>query len=594
MNAQVLIGATLVVLTWVVASACVIVFGLVPALLISRKMNSRTIRGSLWWGMLVATLVILTLGIWKPLASTSVAVAFFACVLVFGFVGLLLVRKFKINLSKPKRVLRNHWSRIALVGVVFVSLGYVSLSVLGPVTNYDSGLYHLGAIAYASEYTPVPGLANMSNALGYNNSIFPLAAFLGNGPWDGQGFRLINGLFMVLMAADLSLRLQQRRLTTGTYVLVFGLLASWTPLIAISDYWVASPTSDTAVFILSIVSLAYLSDFLTSKKLKIFEASVALITALLIVSMRPTMLFFASGILLVVVVMAVVQRRRTTVTSSTGITALLLSVAALWLLSVQTVRDYFLSGWIEYPLSLHKFNVEWAAVDPVISRAATLGNARDPLHLWESAQGWNWVGPWVSTAIHQWETYEFLALTLLACATGVTVLVLKRRERIPIHMFRVGLALLPLLIAVVVWWTVSPPAYRFIWGPLFLIPIVIISWSVTYLERSGAVRNQASATALFAVAGIMFVLVVVCAFTRLDLTSTRVDSQWKFGPIALTYSTVPIPVPPVKKVELAPGFDLLMPIAGDQCWDNYPLCTGGLEAGLKMRGNSIQDGFVHN
>lgn len=595
MNAPVLVGTVLVMLSWAFAAMCVVILGLIPALLIARRLNAQTIRGSLWWGMLIATLLILSVGLWRPLSSSSVAIAIFAAVLASCVASAFLIRRYQQHDSNELGRSQRFWPRTALLVVLVVCLIYLAVSVLGPVTNYDSGLYHLGAIAYASDYTPIPGLANMSNALGYNNSIFPLAAFLGNGPWDGEGFRLINGLFMVLMALDVIFRLQQRRFTTGTYVLLLGLLAAWTPLIAISDYWVASPTSDTAVFILSVVAVAYLADFLTSKKIQIFEASVALVAAFLIVSMRPTMLFFVAGIFIVIVAMLISQRRKkNSATSTVSVATLLLALGALWLLSVQTVRDYFLSGWVEYPLSLHKFNVDWAAVDPVISRAATLGNARDPVNLWESAQGWTWVSPWFSNAMHQWETFEFLGLALLACMTGIAAVIRMRRQQTPVRIGRVCLALAPSLIAVVIWWTLTPPAYRFIWGPLFLIPIVVIAWSLGYFDRSGAFKNLVKPLTLIAVAGILGVLVVGCSVTRLDLSDSRVERQWHIGSLSLTYSTVPIPTPPVKKSTLAPGFDLLMPKQGDQCWDNYPLCTGGLEAGLAMRGNSIQDGFTHN
>ncbi len=66
------------------------------------------------------------------------------------------------------------------------------------------------------------------------------------------------------------------------------------------------------------------------------------------------------------------------------------------LLVTQSTRDYFLSDWLQYPLSLFSFNVPWLAVNPADNRAATLGNARNPLDIWGSVDGFAWVGPYLS------------------------------------------------------------------------------------------------------------------------------------------------------------------------------------------------------
>lgn len=100
------------------------------------------------------------------------------------------------------------WAVALAAGLV---TAYLAAAALGPVTNYDSGLYHLGAISYAGDYATIPGLADIYQAFGYNTSEFPFAAFLGNGPWDGQGFRMASGLIVTVMSADLVLRFAARR-----------------------------------------------------------------------------------------------------------------------------------------------------------------------------------------------------------------------------------------------------------------------------------------------------------------------------------------------------------------------------------------------
>ncbi len=84
------------------------------------------------------------------------------------------------------------------------------------------------------------------------------------------------------------------------------------------------------------------------------------------------------------------------------------------LLVVQTIRDYYLSGWFQFPLSIYSFGTPWAALDPTGFRAATLGNARNPEDIWGSVEGFAWVEPWVRRLPEQWEPFLIIALALAA------------------------------------------------------------------------------------------------------------------------------------------------------------------------------------
>ncbi len=79
-----------------------------------------------------------------------------------------------------------------------------------------------------------------------------------------------------------------------------------------------------------------------------------------------------------------------------------------------TARDYVLSGWLQYPLSVHAFDVDWLAPNPIDVRTATLGAARDPLDLWAAADGWGWIPTWIGGLASQWETYEFAGSCVVA------------------------------------------------------------------------------------------------------------------------------------------------------------------------------------
>ncbi|MSW11294.1 MAG: hypothetical protein F2889_04135, partial [Actinobacteria bacterium] len=342
-----MIGPLLVLATWIVAVLALAAIGLAPALIATRgALTPRTLRSALWWGLLIATIVILATNIWLPLRSGSASIVFVVVLVLLALSGIWLIKRRRqqaLNIG-----IHGRWWLLPLFIAIALAVVYLAVAAMGPVTNYDSGLYHLGAIKYAGDFSTIPGLANLYFPFGYNNSLFPLAAFLGNGPWDGEGYRLINGLLMMLIATDLVLRLLQRKYSVGTFVLIVGFAASWVPLVALSDYWVISPTSDSAVLILTLVAVSYFCDALTGKKAWQGDAAVALVIGLLLISLRPTMVAFTLSMIVITIFFAFRLRRTSNESGPANKPLwLLVAIGGVALALVQSARDYLLSGWLQ-------------------------------------------------------------------------------------------------------------------------------------------------------------------------------------------------------------------------------------------------------
>lgn len=563
-----------------------VALGLPIVLITGRALTWHSIRVAIWVGLLVAVTAILAINLFAPLRSSLAAICM-AGLLLLALVATLASRPAWIRCGANTGSIRGRelWAFIFLAVILVVGAGYLAIAALGPVTNYDSGLYHLGAISYAGDFRTIPGLANLYQAFGYNNSFFPFAAFLGNGPWDGIGFRLVNGLLMFAMAADLLLRLVQRRKSVGTYVLLVGLAASWVPLIALSDYWVTSPSSDSAVLILTLVALAYLADSLKQPRNYLLNAGTAFACSALAFSMRPTMAIFAVGVLVVLVIRALRLRSRFELERGfiivTGVLGILLGV-------IQSVRDYLLSGWLQYPLSVWSFNVPWLSLDPINVRANTLGAARDPANYLEAANSWSWVGTWFARLPHQWEFYEFLSLVLLAVVLAILVRRLKGRAAFTRSL---GLLLFPSAITVVVWWLASPPSFRFVWGPLFGIAVAPVGWFLFQLGKRAPGLGRVMPLLSTALALAILVLVTYCAINRLDYSTMTVARYFKVGDLSVPYFASPIPRPETQTRSMPSGLDLFTPVPSDQCWTTYPLCTPLIESEVSLRGTDLQDGF---
>lgn len=585
-----MIGALLVLLTWALLLGVWTITGAAatsPRIAENAGSLRIRLRRSMWWGLALFTLVVLAVGIWFPLGGSTALIVVLAILIPIAAIGVASVRRQVSRRSKKPPNSTIAWSRRLLLGALTIAVVYLAWAALGPVTNYDTGLYHLGAIKYAAESPTITGLANLYFPFGYNNAQFPLAAFLGNGPWGGEGYRLVNGLLFAGLVTDLILRARSRSL--GTYVLMVGSVVVAVPMVALDDYWIASPTSDSSVFILTTVAVAYLADGLAKAKHSPAKAGpdlmVALVLAVLTVTLRPLMAVFALAMLAVVVYVQLSKSPRIGRPRLPGRAWALWVGLAAALATIQSFRDYRLSGWLQYPLSLWPFDVPWRAPDPVWNRTPTLGAARDPSDLWTATEGYAWIGPWISRLPSQWEAY-LLALLLIAAAVGLFTARGAIRPRVLV------LALIPVITVDLLWFLASPPSFRFAWGPLFALGVIPGGAVLQAWHRTPAPRTTLTTTAITGAALAVMAITAVTAVWRSDPQTRTIAIEWRIGALALSLPATPITDAPVMERTLDSGLTVVIPTESDQCWDNYPLCTAQLEATVALRGPDIAGGFT--
>ena len=585
-------GPVLVLLTWAFVVAVLFSLGLLPALVSqARPTWPATFRHALWWGLGIAVALVLIINLWLPLRSAAAAVVFLGFAALMGIAAYITMRARPLGQSTGPRAGIPGWMWLFLAALV-IGVVYLAVAAMGPVTNYDTGLYHLGAIGYAGDYSTISGLANLHSPFGYNTSQFPLAAVLGNGPWGGVGYRLLNGFVMVLVVIDLAVRMVSRRYSVGTCVLLVGTAAAWVPMIALSDYWMTSPTSDSAVFLLTIVAGAYLADALWMGRQWWGAGSTALVVALVLVTLRPLMGFFLVGLVAALAASASKRRRSGQRPPTARLGWILVVALAIVLGIVQSARDYLLSGWLQYPLSIFAFSVPWRAPDPINDRTATLGNARDPANLWDAAVNWDWIPVWIGRLPLQWETYEFLALAVAV----LIALVLAARVGRPARPRALALAVLPSALTVLVWFVASPPSFRFAWGPVFSLATIPLGWALFLLARAQPRRGPSTVPVVrLVIAGFVAVTVVLvgyCSVARLDLASVTESGTWALGPLSVGYRVTPLPLVPTNEQQLASGLTVHVPVDGENCWGVFPLCVPRISGSVGLRSDSIQGGFL--
>jgi hypothetical protein len=572
-------GIGLVLSSWAFCTLSLILLGLPLGFTKIGTLSAAGSRRAMWLGLLLVTVVLLASSLVWPLSSAATLVMILTLTGLMGAIAIAMGLRLRSR-RPPRSGGSFHRDRALIIAALLAVALFLAVAALGPVTNYDTGLYHLGSIRYAADFGTIPGLANLFNPFGYANSQFVLGAFLGNGPWNGEGYRLLNGLFVVMLLVDLALRMSRRARLPGDYVLMIGAGLAVLPLIGLSDYLVTSPTSDTAVMLLALISATYLTDAAISKKYFAPDASVAIATAIMTFLMRPTMAIFAVLVILVIVILIVRQGSRP------GLAWLrIAAVTAIGAcgIALQGLRDYFLSGWLLYPLSIHRFDVPWQTIDPTANREMTLAVARDPVNYAQAAHGWEWVVPWIRRLPQQWETYE-----LLAAAVVVLACVLSARGGRPLRLKMLALLLLPAGVSVALWWLLSPPSFRFAWGPLFAIVAMSCGWLLWRSKPSAALPLLLP----ILLTASLCLVVGFCVLSRLDVSDRVSRGEFRLGGVGLGYGLAPVPIAPTVEKTLSTGVHLLYPTESDQCWAAYPMCTYFTDSDISYRGEGIADGFL--
>lgn len=550
--------AVAVAASWVAVLLAAILLGL-PFGRQLGKAGPDIIRVSLWVGLASLTVAVVALSLVTPLKGPLPAIILVTLPLVVG--GTVLWRT-GVQWSR-----RGWTSRPALIAIALFAAALAILAIgatLAP-THYDFALYHYSGLSWAAQYGTVPGLANLIDYLGYSNSATPWSAALLNGP---AGYAAFAGLWAGALVVDATLRMlaskSQKR--PGTYIALVNVLVVLAPLLIFSDIFVASPTSDTAVFALLLVAGASLADGAFSPRFRGEAIVTTLVPLLVATSMRPQILLVA-GVTGVVLLILAFSDRHYDRQDHLGASAALVTLLGLMLGALSMLRDYRLTGWAVYPLSLFPFDVPWRVEDPFALRAMTIGIARDPGPGYQNAaHGYDWLMPWVGRQLERWETWVFLVLLVIALFLALTAW----RRSIPLRLRALCLVALPSVVFILSWVFLLPPTWRHSWGAVFGLASIVLGWFAWRVAIP--IRKCASAIGVVVLATSLIAL-----FVRFPAQRTTLE------PNKLTVITT------------ESGLELLQPVGGDdRCGIAPLLCTPMPRSDLRLVGDSLGQGFTRD
>ncbi len=581
----------LILTTWVVWLSATWGIGIAVAPLLASslrgKLRARAQMG-IWVGLLVLVTLAVSLNFFVPMAGVvgqSVALGW----IVLGIVLLarwLYSERLRLVTTLVRALTIQNFVPLVLVGLLAVSALVAAWFAAAEPMDYDAGLYRMGIINYAAEYRAIPGLANLHSRFGFNSVLGPLSAFMGNGLWSNNGFRIVTGFVFSLLLLEVALRiLVPRKRTPGDFLVVLGWAFTVWVVLGDSGRWVPSPSQDLMALVTGLVAFVFLVDSINPRTRERWLASAALITAAISASIRPLSWLLVLCILLTIYLASIWLKPRGRIGLG-GYMYLLPSLVGVFVLGVvMMVRDAVLSGWLLFPLTAFPLPVDWRTGSPKGDSLGITWWGRAPFVSIEQAQAQaqGWLGPWLDSFIFGREM-RFFALAIGASLVPLLWLAGRRawRQSWP----PMALALFPALVVSVVWF-VTAPDIRFGWAGL----IALAGIPVAFLLAAGVYPHWLYRTIFF-----IFVALGVATNWRAGHFEQRGNEPKPYS-VNFAGCDVSVFLGPPNVVYTVPGnlgdgTPVVYPRDGENCYMVFPMCLlPGSGANIEKRGSSISDGF---
>jgi hypothetical protein len=605
-----------VLLFWVCIALVLAGCGLLIRLLLGRLGGAAAggglIVADLWIGLAGVSAYVLLWNLWLPVDWEACAIP-----VVAGVIGLVAGGR---RLTRPGRR-----PSAAVAGVWGIAVLWLANASLGPAGDYDYGLYHLNLIDYARKYAALPGLADLHIRLGAGDAHLLFVALIDHGPLAGAAPHFTDGLLAALVLFDLGTRLAFQPLSTWlrSFTSTFGVLLVAAVLVmaaARPTHLISSPNLDFAAFLLVLVGALYLVECVEGG----FSLPPALVSACAFATAaatRPLYWLWAGYALVLFVVIA--GRARSWRTAS-ALGALPFVVAVGWV-----ARQSVLSGYPFYPLTVAGLPVNWRLPSSLLhgENRIDFAWAREPGVSPNVVLGsWHWLSGWLRT---QQRTNLDVVLPLALLLLGLAIAISQRFRPAVGGRGKAALSTaVPAVVTLGIWFATAPDP-RFVWAPIWLLPISLLAWvlpdrlSMPRLVELAAAVAVALIVAWFghehrrlfiegALAGAIVatvVLVVVrgrpwvariapLAVLVLLVAEFGIASTALFGGIHLAAgdSSGPIGTPPDPKPTLVPvvtasGLKVAHPLDSDQCWQALLCFPTLLGPQLHLRGTRVSDGF---
>ena len=509
-----------------------------------------------------------------------------ALALLFAFVALLLLIRQRRNFRDL--VARQFLNRAFLLPFSLLAL-WMSNRALGMPTAYDTGFRDIQAVNWIDSFPIIPGLGNLFSSLAFNHSVYLYDALLDTSIWSGRSVYIATGLLlMVYLAHSVGAALQLYRSQAGGQVRWSSIFASATiPFILFQTVrWggITHFLTDTVVDLLGFLTMIYLLDFLQYWRPNSGPRDylVYRLAIIILIGFTIKQSYVVYGFATAALAFALWLRRGGMRSEARRIqrAAALITLAGLMLLLPWMARGLMTSGYVAYPQSFGRVNVDWAIpAEQIEIRQRTLAtNTRlrggDPDVVLSS---WDWLGPWLR------DFGSNIFPTLLPSVTTAIALVLylyghrKNRGDEPAPSLR-WWALLPMMIMLAFWFVTVPEdkyvRYVFWSFAALSITMAVLAW------RWIAWRRRVQAVFAFILICLAYVLFLIARHEEFlvpagDLDGFHAQRQ-----------------PAYDRFATDDGLILHVPIDVSQCWSTPLPCTPYPDAAVSARApGDLRHGF---
>lgn len=395
-----------------------------------------------------------------------------ALVLGAGIVGLAVERRTLAGAFEHARLPRWTWLAVAGFGL------WISNLATGRMLLWDTGLYHMQVVKWATTYPAVPGVANVFGPLGFNNASLLYTASLDVGPWKDRAWHVSNGLFVwalgaqVIASAARLLRGDGTRAAIDACALIVMTAVVSTALAdKVSSFSTQLPMS---MLVLAVVLRGYATavDASRTDRERVHDCFCMATLAAVATAVKASAAVFAAVVL---VVCCVGIWKRSGARDGSRWRSLAVTLAAVGCIGILwAARGVVLSGYPLFPTPALGFPVEWrvpeeharAEFEFVVHSSLATTRATDFVAgRTEGVQAWfsHWIE---SVMLEPFAVLVPSALTILAC---VALLAARRRgTRASRTDVRRGWGMLaPIGAAIAAWFAVAPmPDYGepYFWG----------------------------------------------------------------------------------------------------------------------------------
>jgi hypothetical protein len=440
---------------------------------------------------------------------------------------------------------------------------------------YDTGLYHAQFIQWISSFKTIPGLGNLHGRFAYNNQSFLLESFFNFSFLKIGSFHLVNSYLLLLLSFSLIRSLYKSILSDLLKsVLYFGLLILFQIFHLV---FASSPTPDLFSTVgIWFVFILFLKKLSTDVNHMTYWIILILCTFFLItVKLSSLPLILITLLFLINPTGNIIKK------------IMILSGLGLIVFIPFFIRNYLISGYLIYPYpAIDLFNPDWKIPHSYVAEMKSIITSYAQCRDWQERPFSEWLPIWFS---ERSAIFKVLSVFIMVSPfLMITVLLIRKKI---LNLFKSELQVFFICLLAIVFWFVTAPNFRFIYGFLFvyllIFGIIILHFLFIELRVFGSPGTRIKIFLKMSYPKITSVaLIILPVIFLINCDFGEIEKSIVFP---VKYKSVPL-----KTVEIN-NLKVNIPEDNAQCWDACIPCSifqsnMGI-TDIEMRGKDFNDGF---